>query len=395
MSHHTKTCERKSPPSRTVLVDPERNLAYFVLRPRDPDIQETNRPIVTEADLNNRLLQTTSSKELLAIMREIREKQATNSEAPDKSRRHLPSVPKPCGLGYQARPPLMTRFKALIRGLLGHTKRKRDCSGHVANICTSASRQRNDEARTSTFPAGPEPVPTQSQHLRIQQRPEEGSKGRRREAAILIQHMVRWRLTWGDVLAQIGTTMTGFDASNAFMSVLGTLLTYSCSNVAERRSVHSESTALFSAAWSGRHSGQGGRLLCPAVPIAWLSTSLPLQRDARWIDAEGKTRYHALTMAEVSRWLRLGPTHLELQIRRQRWWQGILMDREGNEALLGIFFCRLGAEVEGPLLDNGTLSPNAHPWALQLKVDLQSLRDTEPGRIHSRMGGKHEKAGYG
>ena len=27
------------------------------------------------------------------------------------------------------------------------------------------------------------------------------------------------------------------------------------------------------------------------------------------------------------------------------------MDREGNEALLGIFFGRLGVEVEGPLLD--------------------------------------------
>ena len=36
------------------------------------------------------------------------------------------------------------------------------------------------------------------------------------------------------------------------------------------------------------------------------------------------------------------------------------MDREDNEALLGIFFGRLGAEVEGPLLDNGTLPPNAH-----------------------------------
>ena len=45
--------------------------------------------------------------------------------------------------------------------------------------------------------------------------------------------------------------------------------------------------------------------------------------------------------------------------------------------LLGIFFGRLGAEVEGPLLDNGTLSPNAHPWALQLKVDLKSLKDIE------------------
>ena len=50
------------------------------------------------------------------------------------------------------------------------------------------------------------------------------SKGRRREAAILIQHMDRWRLTRGDVLAPIGTTMTGFDASNAFMSVHHTTL---------------------------------------------------------------------------------------------------------------------------------------------------------------------------
>ena len=50
------------------------------------------------------------------------------------------------------------------------------------------------------------------------------SKGRRREAAILIQHMVRWRLSRGDVLAPIGTAMTGFDASNAFMSVHHTTL---------------------------------------------------------------------------------------------------------------------------------------------------------------------------
>ena len=56
------------------------------------------------------------------------------------------------------------------------------------------------------------------------------------------------------------------------------------------------------------------------------------------------------------------------------------LDREDNEALLGIFFGRLGVEVEGPLLDDDTLSPNAHPWAPQLKVDLQSLKDVEPGR---------------
>ena len=98
-----------------------REIWLMMLRPRDPDILETNMPTATETDLNNRLLQTTCSK-LLAIMREKREKQAANREAPNKSRRHLPSVPKPCGIGYQTRPPLMKRFKALISGLLGYIK---------------------------------------------------------------------------------------------------------------------------------------------------------------------------------------------------------------------------------------------------------------------------------
>ena len=55
-----------------------REIWLMMLRPRDPDILETNMPTVTEANLNNRLLQTTSSQELLAIMRGIREKQAAN-----------------------------------------------------------------------------------------------------------------------------------------------------------------------------------------------------------------------------------------------------------------------------------------------------------------------------
>ena len=64
------------------------------------------------------------------------------------------------------------------------------------------------------------------------------------------------------------------------------------------------------------------------------------------------------------------------------------MDRECNEALLGIFFGRLGVEVEEPLKDDCTLSPNAHLWALQLKVGLQSLKDIEFGRefIQARQG---------
>ena len=84
-----------------------REIWLMLLRPRDPDIRETTTPVATEAELNNRLLQTTSSKEMLAIMREIRERQLANSEEQKTGRRHLPSTSKPCGVGYQTRPPLM------------------------------------------------------------------------------------------------------------------------------------------------------------------------------------------------------------------------------------------------------------------------------------------------
>ena len=40
---------------------------------------------------------------------------------------------------------------------------------------------------------------------------------------------------------------------------------------------------------------------------------------ARWIDADGTKHYRALTTAEVLRWLKLVPTHFELQVRPLRW----------------------------------------------------------------------------
>ena len=95
-----------------------------------------------------------------------------------------------------------------------------------------------------------------------------------------------------------------------------------------------------------------GRLCCPAVAdcrafdkfTAGKGRSLMRGKPSgRWIDAEGKKRYHALTTVKVLRWLKLVPTRLEIQIRRLRWWQSILLDRRGNEALLGIFFWQIGS----------------------------------------------------
>ena len=210
-----------------------REIWLMLLRP--PDARETITPAATEAELNNRLLQTTSSKEMLAIMREIRERQVANSEEQKTSRRHLPSTSKPCGIGYQTRPPLMKRFKAMISGLLGYIKEL----GIAPATWQRSSPVPLDKGTTKLGPARfrlvhllcpfgkafygdlwrhrPHPCPRKVNTYAY-------SKGRRREAAILIQHMVRWRLTRGDVLAPIGTTMTGFDASNAFMSVHHTTL---------------------------------------------------------------------------------------------------------------------------------------------------------------------------
>ena len=161
-----------------------------MLRPRDLHLQETNRPIVTEADLNQRLLQTTSSKELLAIMREILERQVANSEVPKKSRRHLTWVPKPCGIGYHTHPPLMKRFKALIGGLLGHIKGRGTAPDTWQRSAPVPLDKGTTKPGASTLPAGtsvvsvwqfflwrfveksPASASTQSQHLRVQQKSE-------------------------------------------------------------------------------------------------------------------------------------------------------------------------------------------------------------------------------
>ena len=146
---------------------------------------------------------------------------------PNTSWRHLPSVPKPCGIGCQTRPPLMK--------LLGHIEGR----GIVPDTWQRSAPVHLDKGTTKPGPARfrlvhllcpfgkacygdlwrhcPHPRPRKVNNHAY-------SKGRRRKVASLIQHMVRWRLTRRDVIAQIGTTMTGFDASDAFMSVHHTKL---------------------------------------------------------------------------------------------------------------------------------------------------------------------------
>ena len=94
-------------------------------RPRDPDIQETNGPIVTEADLNNRLLQSKKEQTTSSISAEALWHRLPDSSTADET------------------------VQGPDQRIARSHQRKR-----VAKICTSASGQRNDEARTSTFPTG-------------------------------------------------------------------------------------------------------------------------------------------------------------------------------------------------------------------------------------------------
>ena len=147
--------------------------------------------------------------------------------------------------------------------------------------------------------------------------------------------------------------------------VLGTPLTHNCSNVAERQArLRAAQTGwtVMGRFWSAECSLRIHRIIFRSMVWSTLLTGwetlLPSRADCkafdkftackerslmrskasgRWIDTDGTKRYHALKNAEVLRWLKLVPTHLELQVRRLRWWQTIVMDREGNEALLGIF----------------------------------------------------------
>ena len=89
----------------------------------------TATPVETDADLSNRLLQTTSLRELLAIMRDTRERQFAKSEEPTPSIGYW--LPDPAAAHETQGPALR---------IAGSHKRERCRSCHVATVLTSASR---------------------------------------------------------------------------------------------------------------------------------------------------------------------------------------------------------------------------------------------------------------
>ena len=122
-----------------------------------------------------------------------------------------------CGVGYQTRPPLMKRFKALVGGLLGYIKEW----GIAPATWQRSSPIPLDKGMTKLGPArfrlvhllcpvgkgflrrlmetSPTPVPTKSQHLCIQQRPEErGSHSHPTHGTMETDKGRRARANWYD-----------------------------------------------------------------------------------------------------------------------------------------------------------------------------------------------------
>ena len=157
---------------------------------------------------------------------------------------------------------------------------------------------------------------------------------------------------------QVGFVGRGSVTSSPTQRVLGTLLTYSCSNVVERQ-------ARLRAAQAGwTVMGRFGiifRSMVWLTLLTWWETLLPSRADCslmrrnaggRWIDAEGKISCayngRSFDMAETISHPPGAPDSPLTLVAKHSHGLG-----RQNEALLGIFFGRLGAEVEGPLLDNG------------------------------------------
>ena len=81
----------------------------------------------------------------------------------------------------------------------------------------------------------------------------------------------------------------------------------------------------------------------------------------------------------------MAPTGIELWVRRMSWWQSICMEPEHHRQFLTAFFGdtqlellrrEAGAPSTTPTLDaQGRLnaSQQAHPWARQLRTDLELL----------------------
>ena len=89
------------------------------------------------------------------------------------------------------------------------------------------------------------------------------------------------------------------------------------------------------------------------------------------------TKFEAKPNSAVWRFLQLAPAHVEVRVRRLRFWQKVAERKEQHVALLATMFGRYPFEV----------APYLHPWAKQLREDVQALAFTQLGaEVAQQMG---------
>ena len=75
----------------------------------------------------------------------------------------------------------------------------------------------------------------------------------------------------------------------------------------------------------------------------------------------------------------LGPSLLELGIRRLKWLQSIAGETQRHHQLLTAWLWHFPGETAPTITEEGEVHPTANPWAKQLAEDLKALEKLDGG----------------
>ena len=89
--------------------------------------------------------------------------------------------------------------------------------------------------------------------------------------------------------------------------------------------------------------------------------------------ADDGIKYKAVSNVEVWRFLQSVPTHIELRVRRLKFWQNVAMHRELHTVLLACLFGDFDWEQTSSLDMEGKPTRQANPWLQQFAQDIDEL----------------------
>ena len=97
--------------------------------------------------------------------------------------------------------------------------------------------------------------------------------------------------------------------------------------------------------------------------------------------SDGQITYQALPALSVWRFLQMVPAHIELRLRRLRFWQNVALHSELHAVLLGCLFSQFDFETSASVDAEGKPTAYANPWLRQLADDVQSLACLDSGSL--------------